>query len=148
MIRIKAPQDVWAGLLFVVFGCMGVWMGRNYNMGEIMRMGPGYLPRFLSWTLVAIGLFLVGRGLVIGGAALERGLVRPQLFILLAIVVFGLLIERLGLAPAVLVTTILAALASRETKWMETVTLAVAMSVGSVILFIYALGQSMEKWSF
>ena len=147
MIRVKSPQDFWAGALFMVFGGIALWVGRNYNRGVIMRMGPGYLPRVLSVSLVAIGLFLTVRGLAIKGPSIQPSLYRPQIFILLAIVVFGLMIERFGLAPAVLVTTVFAALASNEIKWKETTALAVLMSVASVVLFIYLLGQSMEKWT-
>ena len=46
------------------------------------------------------------------------------------------------------VVTILAALASYEMKWIEAVSLAFASAVASVLLFIYLLGQSMEKWTF
>src|SRR5688500_7275474 len=117
MIRVKNPQDFWAGALFIVFGGIALWVGRNYNMGSIVRMGPGYLPRVLAASLVAIGLFLTLRGVAINGPAIQPSLYRPQIFILLAIVIFGLMIERFGLAPAVLVTTVFAALASDEIKW-------------------------------
>ncbi len=147
MIRVKNPQDFWSGALFIAFGAIALWVGRNYNMGSIVRMGPGYLPRFLSAALVAIGLFLAVRGVAINGPSIQPSLYRPQIFILLAIVVFGLMIERFGLAPAVLVTTVFAALASDEIQWKETTVLAVGMSITSVVLFIYLLGQTMEKWT-
>lgn len=147
MIRVKSPQDFWAGALFIVFGGIALWAGRNYNMGVIMRMGPGYLPRALAVMLVGIGLFLAVRGLAINGPSIQPSLYRPQAFILLAIVIFGLMIERFGLAPAVLATTAVAAVASDEIKWKETAVLAVAMSISSVVLFIYLLGQAMTKWT-
>ena len=62
-------------------------------------MGLGYLPTVLSSALVLVGAFLSLRALALDGAPIEASLVRPQIFILLAIVVFGLLIERVGLAP-------------------------------------------------
>lgn len=147
MIRVKSPQDLWAGLLFFIVGCGALWFGRNYNVGTVMRMGPGYLPSSLSWGLVGIGAFLVARGLVLSGPGIEGSLIRPQAFIVIAIVAFALLIEQFGLAPAVFVTTIIAAFASYEMKWIETVTLAVGSAIVSVVLFIYLLGQSMQKWA-
>jgi len=147
MIQVKSPQDFWAGLLFVAFGCAALWVGRNYNVGVIMKMGPGYLPRVLSWGLIGIGAFLSVRSLVISGPRIDGSKFRPQFFILLAIVAFALTIERFGLAPSVLVVTVIAALASHEMKWIETATLAVAMSVASVLLFIYLLSQSIEIWT-
>ena len=102
----------------------------------------------LSWGLLGIGAVLALRGVGTRGEPIVPSLFRPQLFILLAIVAFGLTIERFGLAPAVAVSTILAALASRDMKWIETVTLAIVLAGGAVVLFITLLGQSMQKWVF
>src|SRR5438552_14866437 len=97
MIRVKNPQDFWAGLLFLAVGCLALWFGRNYAFGTATKMGPGYMPTVLSWGLVLIGAFLSLRALALVGPSIEGSLIRPQIFILLAIVVFGLLIERVGL---------------------------------------------------
>ena len=148
MIRVKDPQDFWAGVLFLAVGSGGVWFGREYDIGVIMRMGPGYLPRVLSLALIGIGLLLALRALALAGPAIQRSLVRPQVFILAAIVVFALMIERFGLAPAVFVAAIVAAAASREMRWIEAAALAFALATGTIVLFIYLLGQSMEKWIF
>jgi hypothetical protein len=79
--------------------------------------------------------------------AIERSLIRPQVFILLAIVVFGLLIERVGLAPAIVVVTVVAAIASREMRWRETLAVAVGLAALCVGLFIYLLGQPLTIWT-
>src|SRR5262245_17730574 len=100
MIRVKAPQDFWAGVLFASIGCAALWFGRDYRFGTIMAMGPGYLPAVLGWALVAIGAFLCVRSLAVTGPAIEASDYRPQVFILAAIVIFALLIERVGLAPS------------------------------------------------
>ena len=148
MIRVKNPQDFWAGVLFVVAGAIALWEGSAYAMGTITQMGPGYVPRVLSWILLVIGAVLAARGVAVTGPRIAPSLLRPQIFILLAIIVFGLLIESFGLAPAVVVATILAALASRETKWIETAVLAVVLAIVSVVLFVYLLSQSMQIWVF
>jgi len=146
MIRVKNPQDFWAGLLFIAFGAAALWFGRDFPVGTAMKMGPGYLPLYLSWGLIAIGAFIAGRGLLVIGPGIEPSRGRPQFFILLAIIVFGLMIERFGLAPAVAVITVIASLASYEMKIIESLALAVGMAVASVLLFIYLLSQSMDPW--
>src|SRR5215472_4587039 len=108
MIRVRNPQDFWAGLLFLTVGCLALWFGRSYAFGTATKMGPGYLPTVLSWGLVLIGAFLSLRAFAIEGPAIERSLIRPQIFILLAIIVFGLLIERIGLALAIAAVTVVA----------------------------------------
>src|SRR5262245_12582482 len=147
MIRVRNPQDFWAGLLFLAVGCLALWFGRNYRFGTATRMGPGYLPTVLSWGLVLIGAFLSLRAFALEGPPIERSLIRPQIFILLAIIVFGLLLERVGLAPAIIVVTIVAALASREMRWTETIAVAVGLAILCVGLFIYLLGQPLSIWT-
>jgi hypothetical protein len=147
MIRIKNPQDFWAGLLFLIVGCLALWFGRNYTFGTATKMGPGYMPTVLSWALVLIGAFLSLRAFALDGPPIEPSLVRPQVFILLAIVAFGLLIERVGLAPAIIAVTIIAALASREMRLRETIVVAVGLAVLCVGLFIYLLGQPLTIWT-
>jgi Tripartite tricarboxylate transporter TctB family len=147
MIKVKSPQDFWAGLLFLVIGCLALWLGRSYVFGTATKMGPGFLPTVLSWALVLVGAFLSLRALSLEGPPIEASLIRPQIFILLAIVVFGLLIERVGLAPAIVVVTLIAANASREMRWTETFAVAVGLSVLCVGLFIYLLGQPLTIWA-
>src|SRR5262245_61244741 len=147
MIRVKNPQDFWAGLLFLIVGCLALWFGRNYTFGAATRMGPGYMPTVLSWALVLIGVFLSLRALALAGPPIEHSLIRPQVFILLSIIAFGLLIERVGLAPAIIAVTIVATLASREMRWRETIAVAVGLAVLCVGLFIYLLGQPLTIWT-
>jgi hypothetical protein len=147
MIQVKHPQDFWSGALFAVVGAGAIWIGRVYAFGTATKMGPGFLPNVLAWSLVLIGLFLMGRALVIKGAPLNGSAIRPQAMILAAIFAFALLIERIGLAPTVIVVAVLAALASKEMRWKETIPLGICMAVLSVLLFIYLLGQSMQPWA-
>jgi putative tricarboxylic transport membrane protein len=148
MIRVKNPQDFWAGILFVVFGGAALWIGRAYAFGTLSKMGPGYLPAVLSWTLLGIGGVLIVRALAVGGPAIERSMVKPQLFILAAIVVFALAIERLGLALAVALVAITAGLASRDMRWVEAIALGVGLAVLCVVLFVHLLGQPFTVWAF
>lgn len=147
MIRVKHPQDFWAGILFFIVGAGAVWMGRIYAFGTTTRMGPGYLPTVLAWMLVGLGLFLVVRGLLQSGPPIEASQWRPQIYIVAGIVVFGLLIERVGLAPSVAVSTIVASLASSEMRWTETILLAIGLAVLCVVLFVTLLGQPLAIWT-
>jgi hypothetical protein len=147
MVRVRSPQDFWAGILFILFGCAALWFGRDYAFGTLTKMGPGYLPAVLSWALVAIGGLLTARALAIDGPAIERSQVVPQLFILAAIVL-PLVIERLGLALAVVLVAVTASLASRDMRWSETIALAIGTAALCVLLFVHLLGQPFVVWAF
>lgn len=146
MIKVKNPQDFWAGVLYFAVGVAAAWVGRAYTFGTATKMGPGYLPTVLAWGLAGIGALLIVRALMEDGPKIESSLVRPQFFILLAILVFSFLIERVGLAPTVVVVALVAGLASRETRWKEVAILAIGLALMCSILFVYLLGQPLEIW--
>jgi hypothetical protein len=146
MSRVKDRRDFWSGILFIAFGCAGLWLGRNYAVGTLSRMGPGFFPMTMSAALVGIGVFLLARSLVLAGEPIERVAVWPQLLILAAVVAFGLLIERIGLAVAVMAVGVVSGIAAQGLRWFELVALAVAMSAFSVALFVYLLGQPIPIW--
>jgi hypothetical protein len=146
MLRVRDQKDFWSGVLFVAFGCSGAWIGRNYALGTLAKMGPGFFPMMMSIALVAIGGFLLARSLVVVGEPVERSPIWPQALILAAIVAFGLLIERVGLAMAVIAVAVISGVAAQGLRWFELAALALAMSALSVVLFVYLLGQPIPVW--
>ena len=146
MPTVKDPKDFWSGILFAAFGFAGLWFGRNYIVGTAARMGPGYFPLLMSLALVGLGGFLLARSLVIAGDPIERSALRPQLLILTAIVVFGFMIERLGLAAAVAAVALISGFAARDVRWFERLLLAVGLAAACVVLFVYFLGQPIPVW--
>ena len=56
MLRVKSPQDIGAGLVFVLIGLAGLYFGSELAFGTSARMGPGYFPTLLSVLIIAIGL--------------------------------------------------------------------------------------------
>ncbi len=146
MARVKDQRDFWSGVLFIVFGCAGLWFGRAYAIGTLSRMGPGFFPMLMSVALIGTGAALLARSLVVPGEPVERSAFWPQLLILAAIVVFGLMIERVGLAVSVLAVAAISGIAARGLRWYELAALALAMSGLSVALFVHLLGQPIPVW--
>ncbi len=143
MFRIRSPEDFGSAVFFIVFGCAGLWFGREYEIGTASDMGPGYFPRVLSWCLIGFGMVLAVRSMKLDGPRLEPIVWRGVFFTLGSILAYALLIETAGLAPAIFAVTALAAMASHESKWKETLAMALGMAVFCVLIFIYALRQSM-----
>ena len=141
MLRIKSPQDVGAAATFILIGIAGLWFGREYELGTTSQMGPGYMPMLLSVGLILFGVIVGLRAVTVQGPAFERIRWRSVLLILAAIVVFALLIETAGLLAATFAIVVLAACASGESSWKETIGLAVFLAVFCVLVFVYALRQ-------
>jgi hypothetical protein len=146
MLRVKSPQNLGAGLIFILIGAAGFLLGRDLSFGTPARMGPGFFPLILSGLILAIGVAVALMGLSLRGPHIEPMKWRPITTVSLAIVAFGFAMSQLGLALSAALLTFLAALARKEIHWRETAALAVILALFSVGLFIYGLGQAMPAW--
>jgi hypothetical protein len=132
-------RDIVAGLLFVAIGAFALLAARGYPVGTAMRMGPGYFPVALGWLLIALGA-LVGLR-----AARRRDWQpvpwswQPLAWITLSIVLFGFLMPRLGLVPALVAMFPVAAAAGREFRLGEVLILTLVMSAFAGAVFVYGL---------
>jgi putative tricarboxylic transport membrane protein len=137
--RIKSGQDLATGLLFIVVGVAAIWIGADYPMGTAQRPGTGVLPRILAWCLIGTGALLWLKAAMTNGPGLTRWAWRPVIMVALATVAFALLVDRLGLIVAMLVSMTLAALGTPQTRWLEYTLFALLMVGIGVGMFIYGL---------
>lgn len=146
VLRVKSPQDLGAGIVFILIGVAGAVFGRDLAFGTAARMGPGYFPTLLSYLIIGIGLIVAARGLTTDGPALERFHLRPLFFALIAIVSAGYLIGTVGLMLTTMCVTLLAALARPEFNLRESLVLGAGIGLFAVLVFVYALGQPLPAW--
>jgi hypothetical protein len=146
MLRVRSPQDLGAGILFMAIGGAGYYLASDLTYGAARNMGPGFFPTWLSVAVFAMGVITAARSLVLTGPPIGSVNPRPLVFVLLAILVCGYLIEHIGLAISLVLLTFIAALSRRDTNWIEVLIVAVMMSIASVVLFVHLLGQSMPGW--
>jgi hypothetical protein len=146
--QIKSPQDLGAAVVFLAIGVGGVWFGSELRFGTAGNMGPGFFPIILSWIIVAIGVVVGIKAVTIHGPRVEPVQLRPIVVIIAAILLFGWLIDKLGLALTAALLTVLAAFARRwrEVSLVETALLAAGLALFSVGLFVYALSQPFPAW--
>lgn len=138
-IRLRSPQDLLAGLLFIGFALLGLYLSSDYDLGTATRMGPGYVPRLLCFLLVLLGAIIALRGFTVDGPALGSIPWRPLVMILAPIALFAVTLERLGLVISIGLLIGIASLASSESRRLETVALAIGLAAFSVALFVYGL---------
>jgi hypothetical protein len=144
--RIRAPKDFWAGVMFFGFAVVAVLAARGYSLGSAGRMGPGYFPLLLGLVLGSLGALLIGRSLVLDGEPVPRLHVMPLAIIAVAVCLFGLAIEPLGLVVSLAILVVLSAWAGPQFRVVETMALALALIVFSVGVFVYALGLTLTIW--
>jgi len=146
MVRVKSPQDFGAAGVFIVIGLAGLYFGWELDAGSAARMGPGYFPLLLSGLILALGVIIGARALAIDGPPVERFRLRPLAFLVAAILMFGLIVNWIGLALTTAALTFVAAYARRGVNLLETVALAVVLGVFVVVVFVYGLSQPFPAW--
>ena len=144
--RIRAPKDFWAGVMFGGFALVALLAARGYAFGSAGKMGPGYFPLLLGGVLAVLAAILIGRSVMLEGEALPRFHLLPLAVIAVAVCLFGFFIEPLGLIVALAVLTVLSAWAGPQFRLPEVLALSVALVVFSVGVFVYALGLSIPIW--
>ena len=107
-------RDFLGGVLLIGLGLfVAIYAGTHYRVGEPARMGPGFFPVSLGCILAGLGLIVLLLSFRPSAHAWEVPSVafRPLIAILTAVAVFGLIVYRLGLVPATVALTFIAALA-------------------------------------
>jgi hypothetical protein len=139
-IGLLSNKDFLAGLLLLVIGGVAFYIALDYPFGSALRMGPGYFPRVLSAILMGFGVFVLLRGVLAAERVRGRWGWKPLGFIILSLVVFGLIMEKFGLVPALVAMFLISAFGGHEFKLIEVIILATIMTIFSVVVFVHLLG--------
>jgi hypothetical protein len=146
MMRIRSPKDFWAGLIFIAIGGGFVLLAQQYRLGDMHRMGPAMFPTLVGALLAALGLIIAVRAFALDGAPVPRFDARPIGVSILAIVLFGIALQWLGLVAAVAVLVLVGAYAARNVRLRDNLALAAVMVAFSVGVFVWLLGLPLPLW--
>ena len=144
--RVRSPRDFWAGLIFVAIGGGFVLLAHEYRLGDMHRMGPALFPTLVGALLAALGAFIALRAFALDGPPVPRFEARPILVSLLAIVLFAIALQWVGLVAAVAVLVLIGAHATRDVRLLDVLALAAVMVVFSVAVFVWLLGLPLPLW--
>ncbi|MEW6256257.1 MAG: tripartite tricarboxylate transporter TctB family protein [Pseudomonadota bacterium] len=138
----KINKDVAAGLLFLAIGLLFLTSGWMLPFGTWRKIGPGGFPTMVAGLLALFGLGIAVKGLIRRSERLDL-LSHPRalLAVLGALVVFGLLLQGVGLVAATLASTLVAACAVRPLRLVPMAIYGVLVGSGCSLLFVKALGM-------
>lgn len=134
-IRVRSLQEFAAGIFLLALAAIAFWQATDLSLGTMRQLGPGMLPRILTICTALCGLALLVLSFIHDGSPLERWGLRGPLFVLGAIVLFGLTIRPLGLAVAGPLVVVVGSFASNESRFVESVIFAVVITVFCLLLF-------------
>lgn len=137
-------KDFLSGLMFIIFGLTALYFGHHLAVGTPVRMGPGYVPRMLSYILLGLGGLICVVALFSNGDMTEAPKWKPITMVTIGIVLFGLLFESAGLVPALIVLVFIASLGGEEFKLIEVIGNMVVLAILCIIVFKLGLGMNIS----
>jgi hypothetical protein len=144
--QIKSPKNFWAGLMFSAFGLFFLVDARNYRLGSATKMGPAYFPTVLGGLMAVLGGIIFFQSFVVKGQKVSAMSFRPLFFIILALLLFGYLLEPVGLVIALAFLIVISAFAGYEFKLKEVLILSALLIVFSALVFVKGLGLPFPLW--
>ncbi len=139
-------HDVMWGCILALLGlAVAGYAAAHYDFGSLRRMGPGFFP-------VVLGLVLTVLGAVIALPAFGRAgeptpfAWRETLGIVGALLLFGLLLDRLGIVVATALTVLLSSAVAPRGGIVWRLVLTVAVTALTWVLFVAGLDMSMPVW--
>ncbi|WP_121067583.1 tripartite tricarboxylate transporter TctB family protein [Chachezhania antarctica] len=148
-------KSLLPGATLFVFALAMAVIAAGYPLGSLLRPGPGFFPLVIAILLAGLALATMVEdwrrdgGPVPPddeGADAGRVSMRPVIATSAAIIVFALLLERLGFVPAALALVAIAALGEPRRNWLTVALVGVFMSAFGIVLFIWLLGLPIEPF--
>lgn len=138
--------DFCTGALFLALGAGTALLARTYPLGTPMRMEAGFVPLLLGAVLCVIGLLLMLRALSTGGDLIEPVVWRPLALITLAVVLFGLGVDRIGLVAMTILCVVITRAAAPMHRRRETALIGLSLAALVVAVFVYGLSIPFKVW--
>lgn len=147
--KIKSQRDFASGLMFIAIGVSFAIGALNYAFGTSARPGPAFFPFGLGVILSLLGAMVLFKSLTIeseGGDPIGDLAFKPLLVVLGAVVVFGLLLPRIGMVLALPVLIIGSAMAGDEFGWIAALVSSVLLTALCWLVFVKGLGLTIPMW--
>jgi hypothetical protein len=140
----KAETAVAASI--VLFGAAMAYVGSGYGIGTLSDMGAGYFPVVLGFVAIFFGVLTLLEGRY---TTSPPPIVPWRAFagVFLAILVWALLVERIGLFPASLMLVVIGSLGRRTVEIKSMVATAILASAAAVLIFIHGFTLPLQAFA-
>lgn len=136
---VRGPQEFAGGLTLMAIALLALWAARDLSGMRGYSPGAGTVPRLTAGVLLALGAVVTALGVFVKGPRPARSAWRGPLFVGLAILAFAVSIQPLGLPLAAFLSFMIAALATKETRWGQTTLAGLCLAGVCSLLFPFVL---------
>ncbi len=143
--KLNVPDLAFAVFL-IALGALAFGLASELTVGTAASMGPGYVPRGLALLIMIFGAVLGVRAAFSGDQPFPEIAWRPLVLISAAVLLFGLLLPRIGLAVTSFIVVIGAGFAAYDVRQRENALLALGLAAFAVVLFVAVLGLPIPVW--
>jgi hypothetical protein len=131
--------ELTAAFAFMATGFGALWIARDYPVGTVTRMGPGFVPIAISVLLIVCAAVVAVQCRNIPESAMRPRL-KPFLFIMGGILTWALLVDRVGFVPSTVVLVLACAFVEIGSTWRSSLLLAGGLCAAGYAIFIRGLG--------
>jgi hypothetical protein len=146
--NLRKQREYYAGGLMLLLGLGSSYVAMSYDVGTLTNMGTGFFPLVLSVLLALLGVGIAVTAGETAAAPEAHGLAvgtrtgpdwRGWTAILMSVVLFIVLAEYAGLAPATFTCVFVAAMGDRGNDWKQAGLLALGVTIFAIAVFAYGL---------
>ncbi len=145
-LRIRNQQDFWGGIAMIAIALFAFYASWNLPGMRGFSFGPGTAPRLFSGMLLIFGLIIVVMGVFADGPGFPKFAYRGPALVTSAILLFAVSIRPLGLVISSFLMFVFSASGSKETRWIEALIAAAALTLMCTVLFVYLLNLPFQLW--
>ena len=158
--KVRGPRDFYGGLALIGLAIVALLASSDLPGQSGFAFGPGTAPRMFASLLAFVGSMVALGGLLFDGPPIEKFALRGPAWVVAAILLFALTIRgvdlriikipytipSLGLVVSTFVAFMVSICGSTEMRWVESLIVAVGMTIFCIVLFVYALGLPFQLW--
>ncbi|MFY9348387.1 MAG: tripartite tricarboxylate transporter TctB family protein [Orrella sp.] len=140
----RDTRDLIGGIALIAIGVFAALHARQYELGELQRMGPGYFPTALGILLAVLGVLVAVPALFREGTSIKIEW-KSLLWVMVSILVFAVLLNHLGMIFTSVLAVIASSMAS-DIKWKARLILSGCIAVITYLIFSFGLGMVIPVW--
>jgi|AntAceMinimDraft_12_1070368.scaffolds.fasta_scaffold175965_1 hypothetical protein len=140
----RDARSIIGGLSLAAIGLFATLYSQQYRLGELNQMGPGFFPTIIGILLIIFGLLVAIPAFFTQGTPIKFE-TKSFVLILVSILVFGVLLNPLGLPLAAALSSFISTFAGKKPLRTK-ILISISIAAITYCIFIWGLSMSIPSW--